>query len=101
MLLFLIATLPWLISPVPTQSQLLQRSRDTFAFFELNHLAHLTEYCDIPYSRLVLFPSIKIRIKSMAFIQWLRVCCKEKELDWKVIFSNFLSSPALILSSTE
>ena len=79
----------------------LQRSRDTFAFFELNHLAHLTEYCDIPYSRLVLFPSIKIRIKSMAFIQWLRVCCKEKELDWKVIFSNFLSSPALILSSTE
>ena len=38
----------------------LQRSRDTFAFFELNHLAHLTEYCDIPYSRPVFFPSMKI-----------------------------------------
>ena len=39
---------------------MLQRSRDTFAFFELNHLAHLTEYCDIPYSRPVFFPSMKI-----------------------------------------
>ena len=78
---------------------LLQLSRNTFDFSALNHQVEMAEYSEVPYSRPVFFPSMKIRRKKNGIYSVDESMLQRESdgLESDFFSSNFISSPAVIL----
>ena len=77
-------------------------SRNTYDFSALNHQVEITEYSEVPYSRPVFFPSMKIsREKNGIYSVDESMRAGDERKFEKKSFSNPFLSLCNILSSTE